>query len=126
MNGFQCFDYLFVFLLLVKIRYVGSEENGDPYNEVGETKNISKIENYNDQNALKEDTSNKTLLTCNSNEWICEGKCIHKREYCVENSQCHPTYPIPCGDKVRCYRQVYIHSILATQLSCSAFKRIPG
>ena len=108
MKDFQCFNYLLVLLWVVNMRYVGSEENRNQNNEVGATKTINEIENYKDQNVFKEDTSNKTLLTCNSNEWICKGKCIHKREYCVENSQCHPTYPIPCGDKVRCYRQVYI------------------
>ena len=46
-------------------------------------------------------------LACYSNQWVCGGRCINKREYCTENSQCHPTYPIPCGDKARCYRHVY-------------------
>ena len=56
-------------------------------------------------------TTNVSTETCKSNHWSCGRKCIHKREYCAETGGCHPTYPIPCGDGTRCYRQVYIPRI---------------
>ena len=43
MKDFQCFNYLLVLLWVVELRYVGSEENKNQYNEVSETKNINKI-----------------------------------------------------------------------------------
>ena len=106
MNNFQYFNHLLTFILVLGIRYVGSEENRNRYNVVSMTQNKNEIEYPKHQNDFEDD--NNTSLTCNTNEWVCEGKCVHKREYCVESSQCHPSYPIPCGDKVRCFRQVYI------------------
>ena len=113
MNGFKCPFHLLAFLLVLCIRFVGSEENKKVLKVNIVIQSEIEIRNYTHQNVFKEDI-NSTLLSCNSNEWICEGKCVHKREYCVENSQCHPTYPIPCGDKVRCYRQVYLFHLSRT------------
>ena len=106
MNYLYRFNNLLAFLLVLSVRYVGSEESKSRYNVISMTQNKNEIEYHNYHNVFEEDNINISL-TCNTNEWICEGKCVHKREYCVENSQCHPSYPIPCGDKVRCYRQVY-------------------
>ena len=117
----MCINHMLTILLVLCIQYVGSEENKNPKKILIVTQKETEIENHTRQNVFNKNINARSSLTCNSNEWICDGKCIHKREYCVENSQCHPTYPIPCGDKVRCYRQVYIYSKKAALFISNAF-----
>ena len=98
---------IFGFICLVcVVPSVGSE---------GENGKISLGLSYSNKTILEplhESTTTKvSTKKCKSNHWSCGSKCIHKREYCTETSGCHPTYPIPCGDGVRCYRQVYIPRI---------------
>ena len=91
--------------LVCIVASVGSEEK---------TNKISLDLNYNRTSLepLHESTTKKIpTKKCKSNHWSCGRKCIHKREYCTETGECHPTYPIPCGNETRCYRQVYIPRI---------------
>ena len=100
------FFIAFVIIFIIHDRkLVGSEVNNIREVVKDTNKNETSFEYHLQEDGLP--VSNRSL-SCNSNQWVCGGKCINKREYCTENSQCHPTYPIPCGDKARCYRHVYI------------------
>ena len=102
MNKFQFFNTLFIVCMIFGIKLVGSEIKNQ--HAVLDTQlNGTHFENY----RLKEPTKKKAL-NCSSKQWVCGERCMHKREYCKVNFQCHPDYPIPCGDETRCYRQVYI------------------
>ena len=86
-------------------KLVGSEVNNGRKVDQDTNKTQNNFEYHLQEDGLR--VSNRSLA-CFSNQWVCGRRCINKREYCTENSQCHPTYPIPCGDKARCYRHVYI------------------
>ena len=101
-------DLFCIFLTIcvwLDIRLVDSETN-ETETVVGVSENITYMEHHVQERSLLE-AENSSLL-CNSNQWLCGGACIHKREYCAKDTSCHPAYPIPCGDEARCYRHVYI------------------
>ena len=86
-------------------KLVGSEVNNQRQLVLHTNKTNTNFEYYLQQDGLP---ISNISLQCLTNQWVCRERCISKREYCRENSQCHPAYPIPCGDKARCYRHVYI------------------
>jgi len=44
-------------------------------------------------------------VTCQRNQWECQGRCIHRRQACLHNEKpsCHSDFPRSCGDGERCF-----------------------
>ena len=106
MKKFHLFNKLLVVSILFGLKLEGSEVKNRHHTVLDTQYNRTYSENYNLKDQPSKAGKKSSLVNCRSNQWRCGEKCIHKREYCIENSQCHPNYPIPCGDKIRCYRQV--------------------